>query len=177
MDSGKHAQPVLPLPPAGVKPSVAGRFAAPSALRWPAAGEGSAQGLARGVARLFDSLGFRPLIEMRLASGRRVDIIGVDGRTRFAIAEVKTSREDLRADHKWQDYLAYCDDFYFAVPTGFPITLLPEDAGIVVADRYGGVVLRPGRRRSMAESTRRKQLLLFAQSASQRLYRLLDSSL
>jgi len=55
--------------------------------------------------------------------------------------------------------------------------LLPEDAGIVVADRYGGVVLRPGRRRSMAESTRRKQLLLFAQSASQRLYRLLDSSL
>lgn len=32
--------------------------------------------------------------------------------------EVKVSRADFVADKKWKRYLPYCDEFYFACPTG-----------------------------------------------------------
>jgi hypothetical protein len=56
---------------------------------------------------------------------------------------VKSSIEDFRADRKWADYGPYCDAFSFAVPPDFPREVLPEDAGLIVADGFGGAVLRP----------------------------------
>lgn len=32
--------------------------------------------------------------------------------------EIKISRADFSADHKWRDYLPYCHQFYFVVPAG-----------------------------------------------------------
>ena len=135
----------LPLPPPAARSSIRFRpgLAPGRSPRLPDPSHplGATQ-IVRGVARLFESLGYRTLVEMRLASGRRIDVIGLDARGRFAIAEIKSSPADFRADRKWRYYLPNCDDFYFAVAAGFPLDLLPEDTGIVVADRFGGEVLR-----------------------------------
>ena len=112
---------------------------------------------------------------MKLASGRRVDVIGLDAKGRFSIVEIKTSLADFRADRKWREYLPYCDGFYFGVDESFPLESLPAEAGLIVADRYGGEVLRHGSLPAMAAATRRKQTLLFALCASARLYRFQDS--
>jgi len=133
--------------------------------------ETAAADVARGVCRTFHDLGFQPLVEMRLASGRRVDVIGLDRKGRFAVAEIKTSLGDFRADRKWREYLAYCDLFFFAVASGFPRGALPAETGLIVADRFGGDVLRPGIGGTMIEATRRRQTLLFALKAGGRLYR------
>jgi hypothetical protein len=34
----------------------------------------------------------------------------------LTIVEIKVSRADLLGDHKWPDYLDYCDRFFWAVP-------------------------------------------------------------
>ena len=41
---------------------------------------------------------------------------------------------DYAYDAKWPDYLEYCDRFYFGVPEEFPRDLIPEEAGLIVAD-------------------------------------------
>ena len=133
--------------------------------------------IARGSVRLLETMGFRALTEMRLSSGRRVDAIGLDGRGRFAVVEVKSSLADLRADEKWPEYLPFCDWFYFAVAPNFKLDALPENTGIIIADRYGGEVLRPSAAAPMASAARRRQTLLFAHTASGRLSRLLESGL
>ena len=133
--------------------------------------------IARGSVRLLDTLGFRSLTEMRLTSGRRVDAIGLDGRGRFAVVEVKSSLADLRSDEKWPEYLPFCDWFYFAVAPDFRLDALPDNTGIIIADRYGGEVVRASPASPMASATRRQQTLLFAHTASARLSRLLESGL
>ncbi len=111
---------------------------------------------------------------MRLASGRRVDVVGLDRRGRFTVVEIKTSLADLRADRKWSEYLPFCDSFFFGVPSDFPFTRLPTDSGVIVADRFGGEVLRHGETKPMTAVTRQRQTLLFALKASGRLYRFHD---
>lgn len=131
----------------------------------------------RGAERLLQDLGFRTLTEMKLASGRRVDVIGLDGRGRFAIVEVKSSLADLRADEKWPEYRPFCDWLYFAVAPDFQRLALPDETGIIVADRFGGEVARPSPDTPMATQARHRQTLLFAHTASARLFRFTDSSL
>ena len=70
------------------------REAAPGARPDLAAPAMSADDIARGTARLFQDMGFETLAELRLASGRRVDVIGLDGRGRFVVAEVKSGIAD-----------------------------------------------------------------------------------
>ena len=130
-----------------------------------------------GSVRLLETMGFRSLTEMRLASGRRVDAIGLDGRGRFAIVEVKSSLADLRTDDKWPEYRAFCDWFYFAVAPNFKLDALPSDTGLIIADRYGGEVIRPSEAAPIEAAVRRRQTLLFARTASARLSRLLESGL
>jgi hypothetical protein len=134
----------------------------------------SAQRLSRGVCRALAARGYGTLSEFPLNNGRRVDVIGVNGGGETVIVEIKTSVADYRADHKWTDYLEFCDAFYFAVPAGFPLALLPEDCGLMVADDYGAEVLRPAPPQVMNGSRRRAQTLRLALAALQRLGRLLD---
>ena len=140
------------------------------------AGQGSdegsdAEGIARGVCRSLAALGYATLTEMRLGSGRRVDVIGLDRHGGFAIVEVKASTADFRADRKWPEYLRFCDRFYFAVAGGFPLGELPDEAGIIVADRFGGALVRPAPTAKMNSATRRAQMLRFARYAAARLRR------
>ena len=88
--------------------------------------------------------------------------------------EIKTSTADYRADRKWNEYLEFCDAFYFAVPAAFPLTLLPGDCGLTIADDYGAEVLRRPAAQPMNGSSRRAQTLRLALAAMQRLGRLID---
>ena len=135
----------------------------------PAPQERLAVELARGVGRMLGDLGYATLTEFTLRSGRRVDVIGLDGKHRIAIVEIKSSLEDFRGDRKWPDYLDYCDSFYFAVPDFFPRELVPPEVGLIVADPFSAAMLRESPALSLNGSRRRSLILNFARTAAQRL--------
>src|SRR5262249_60348295 len=93
-----------------------------------------AERLCRGVCRLFEDLGYAALTEFSLANGRRVDVIALDGAGGTAIVEIKSSVTDFRTDRKWQEYLDFCDRFYFAVAPDFPQVLVQAGVGPNGAD-------------------------------------------
>ena len=114
------------------------------------------------------------LLEMPLPDGRRADIFIVGRDDELTIVEVKSSVEDWRVDAKWPDYLDWCDLLYFAVPVEFPKELIPQDIGLIVADAYGGEILRHPTRRPVAAARRKSLLIDCARLASERLARLED---
>lgn len=124
--------------------------------------------LTRGVVRLFRDLGLVSLVEFRLPNGRRADVAGLDRRGRLVIAEVKSCQADFDADNKWTDYLDFCDEFYFAVSRGFPLDLLPVEEGLIIADAYGGAVMRESPERALAAARRKALTLRFARQAAAR---------
>ena len=128
----------------------------------------------RGAARLMRQSGYSVLLEMPLPDGRRADIFAVGRGGEITIVEVKSSIEDWRVDEKWPDYLAWCDQLYFAVPIDFPQALIAEDIGLIVADAYGGELLRAAPRRPMMAARRKSLLIDCARVASERLARLQD---
>lgn len=132
----------------------------------------------RGACRLWRVRGWTPLLEVPLADGRRADILALGDDGTAAIVEVKSSIEDYRADSKWVDYLAWCDRFYFAVTSDFPHDILPDTAGLIVADAFGGDILRDDPRpaaETRLPAARRKALTLrCARLGAERLQRLLD---
>lgn len=132
------------------------------------------EGVTRGVCRFLRSAGYTVLREFRLKSKRRADITGLDAKGKFVIVEVKSSLEDFRSDQKWQDYLAHCDAFYFAVSEDFPKSILPEERGLIVADGFGAQIIRPASIHQMNGNRRRVQLLNFARAGADRLEQYLD---
>ena len=132
------------------------------------------RGLTRGVCRMLAGMGYGVLTEFRLPNGRRVDVIGLGTRGDFAIVEVKSTVEDFKGDRKWPAYLPFCETFYFAVPEGFPLGILPADCGIIVADRFGGVMRRSAPVAAVNGARKRRQLVRFAHAASTRLHGLYD---
>jgi len=133
--------------------------------------------LTRGVCRLLTDLGIGPITEFRLPNNRRADVMGLDQAGRFTIVEVKSSVADFRSDAKWPEYLPWCDRFYFAVPERFPLDVVPEDCGLIVADGYGAAIRRDVAERPLHPTRRRHQMLRFALTASERLQRLHDPEL
>lgn len=140
----------------------------------------AARDVVRGTARLLANMGYAVIPEFVLATGRRADIAGVDGRGRIVLVEVKVSLADFRGDGKWPDYLDFCDRFFFAVPPEFPRDPVdgplawPERTGLIVADRFGGAIVRPAPEVVMHASRRRAETLRLALAAASRLHRLSD---
>jgi hypothetical protein len=130
--------------------------------------------IARGVCRTFLERGSGVLTEFTLANGRRADVIALDRDGKLTIVEIKSCRADFQSDHKWQDYLDYCDSFYFAVAEDFPTELLPAETGLILADRWSAHFLRHGQAVPLAGSRRKAVLLRFALQASARLRQLVD---
>lgn len=130
--------------------------------------------LARGAARLLVSMGYAPLTEFSLATGRRVDVFGVAKNGEMIAVEVKSSREDFLSDGKWPEYLDYCDLFYFAVPEDFPDELLPEAHGMMRVDAYGGALVRPAAPDPVKAARRKAILARFGRTAAQRLRQTVD---
>jgi len=122
----------------------------------------------RGAGRLMAALGYAPLLEVTLPNGRRADIMALGPRGQIAIAEVKSGLEDFRTDRKWGEYLPYCDAFYFAVAPEFPREILPETPGLIVADGFGGAVLREAPAAPLAGARRKALTLAFARLAALR---------
>jgi hypothetical protein len=122
----------------------------------------------RGAARLVIALGYAPLLEVGLPNGRRADVMAVGPKGQIAICEVKSGIEDFRADRKWLEYLPYCDAFYFAVSPEFPQAVLPDEPGLIVADGFGGAVIRPAPDAPLAPARRKALTLAFARLAAMR---------
>lgn len=131
----------------------------------------------RGVRRTLAAYGLSSLTEFTLKGGRRADIIAVDARGKFTIVEVKSSVADFRADSKWPEYRDYCDLFYFAVRADFPVELIPDDCGLIVADAYEASILRQAPEQTLNAARRRAVLLRFAMAAGGRLHRIEDPGL
>ena len=123
----------------------------------------------RGTMRLLLDLDLTSLPEFTLATGRRVDLMALGRDGRLVAIEVKSCRTDFMTDRKWQGYLDFADQFFFAVGPEFPVGLLPPDEGLIVADRYAATLIRPARARAMAAARRRTLLLRFARTAALRL--------
>jgi hypothetical protein len=128
----------------------------------------------RGTRRLLRNLKFSTLTELPLASGRRADIVALAGDATIVIVEIKSSIADFRADAKWPNYRAHCDRLYFAIPDGVPAEIMPEDAGLIVADAFGAAILREAPEHRLAPATRRAMLMRFAHAAAHRLHGLID---
>src|ERR1700758_4246798 len=92
----------------------------------------TALAVARGTARLLRSLGFACISELALPSGRRADLVALNERGEIWIVEIKSSVEDLRADHKWEDYRTHCDRLFFAFTQGLPHEIFPKETGLIV---------------------------------------------
>jgi hypothetical protein len=128
-----------------------------------------ASDICRGVTRLLSAHGMAPVPEVSLANGRRADIVAVAGGGEIWIVEIKSSVEDFRADRKWPEYRAYCDRLFFAVAPAFPRDILPADAGLIVADRYGGEVVRDAVEHRIAGARRKAVTLRVVHTAALRL--------
>ena len=164
---------VLPARP--IAPPIAPPLARPIAP--PTAPLGASAGITRGVGRLLSDLGYDWLREFRLATGRRVDLMGLNRRGAFAIVEVKSTLADFRADGKWRDYLDWCDSFYFAVDADFPAGVLPAEQGLIVADGFGAAIVREAAPVHLHAGRRKALTLRFARKAARRLNVLQDDSL
>ncbi len=130
--------------------------------------------LARGVGRALAQRGYATLTEVSLANGRRADVMGLGRGGDLVIVEVKSSLQDYRSDAKWPEYREFCDRFYFAVAEDFPRDAIPGDCGLIVADGFGGAILREAPVLTLAAARRKAVTLRFALLGSERLRRLLD---
>lgn len=130
--------------------------------------------LARGVRRAFAEFGEATLAEFSPAPGLRVDVIALAPDGRLTIVECKASLADFRSDAKWLGYLDWCDRFLFAVGGDFPLEVLPENQGVLLADAFGAERLRAAPERPLAPARRRALTLRFARAAAERLRRVED---
>lgn len=128
-------------------------------------------GVTRGAARLLLDMGYAPLAEVCLPNGRRADVMAVGPRGDIVIVEVKSGIEDYRVDRKWPEYAPYCDAFYFAVPPEFPEGVLPDEPGLIVADAFGGAVVRPAAPAPLAPARRKALTLAMARLGALRSWR------
>jgi len=122
----------------------------------------------RGAARLLTALGYAPLAEVTLPNGRRADLMALGPKGEIFIVEVKSGVEDFRTDGKWPEYLPYCDAFAFAVAPEFPREILPDEPGLIVADGFGGAILREAPVAALAGARRKALTLAFARLAALR---------
>ncbi len=141
----------------------------------------SAAAIACGTLRLLSDHGAAGLCEVTLGNGRRADVLAIDRSGLITIVEIKSSVNDFKSDQKWPEYLPYCDHFFFAVSEHFPADLIPEHAGLIIADQFGGAILRAPPETKLPPARRRSLTLRFARLAANRFNQLaqqpiLDSS-
>jgi hypothetical protein len=134
----------------------------------------AALAIQRGTRRLLAQHGWTAIPEVGLANGRRADLAALSEAGDIWIVEIKSSLADLRADQKWPEYRDFCDRLSFAVAPNFPLEALPEDVGILLADRYGGEEQRPPPEHRLPAARRKAMLIRLARIAASRLHVLAD---
>lgn len=134
----------------------------------------TAAAVQRGVCRMLIHMGFSPLTEFSLRTGRRIDVAAINAKGEIIAVEIKSSLADFRSDQKWEEYLDYCDRFFFAVPIDFPREVLPEETGMIVADQFGAEILRESPLDKLPGARRKAVTLLFARVAARRAHLVID---
>jgi len=135
----------------------------------------SALDVARGVSRLLLEEGYSPILEFTLPNGRRLDVAAIGPGGEMLGVEIKVALADLKSDGKWPEYLDYCDLFYFAIPPDFPDEHVPQETGLIVADRYGGAIVKEAQAQALHASRRKAVTVSFARCAAERLSRNLEA--
>ncbi|MEH6742048.1 MmcB family DNA repair protein [Hyphomonas sp.] len=130
--------------------------------------------IVRGTRRLLGGLGFFGVTEMSLANNRRADIAAVGPSGEIWMVEVKSSIADFRSDSKWPEYMPFCDQLYFAVASDFPQELIPDETGLIVADAFGGAVIRDAPEDRLPAARRKAVTLRMARLAAMRLTQTAD---
>ena len=125
--------------------------------------------IARGVMRHFAQIGLSSLSEFSPTRGLRVDIITLGISDEIWITECKSGQNDFKSDKKWQNYLDWCDRYFWAVDANFPISILPSDTGIIIADAYDASILRGSPLNKLSAARRKKITKSVARSACNRL--------
>jgi hypothetical protein len=123
----------------------------------------------RATARLCLHLGWAPLHEVTLPSGRRADILALCPDGSFACIEVKSGLRDYQTDAKWPHYVDYADSLYFAVDSDFPQHILPAEVGLIVTHDRLAELLRPAPASRLAPARRNALTRQFAALAALRL--------
>jgi hypothetical protein len=137
----------------------------------------AAPAIRRGALRLLHGLGLAAVAELPLGSGRRADLVALGSGGEIWIVEIKSCVADFRADRKWQQYRLYCDRLLFAAMPEFPANILPGDAGLVIADAYGGTLVREAPLHPLAAARRKAMLIRFGRAAAARLTNIHDPGL
>ncbi|MFQ3666793.1 MAG: MmcB family DNA repair protein [Sphingomonadaceae bacterium] len=133
----------------------------------------------RGTCRLLFLQGLAIVPEVPLANGRRVDVMGLSPQGEIWLVEVKTALSDLAGDRKWEQYLGWCDRFFWAVPQALAPELghprfRPETSGLIIADAHEGVLARPALLAPLPPARRKAVTLLLARTAALRSHRTAD---
>ena len=128
-------------------------------------------GVTRGAARLLADMGYAPLLEVCLPNGRRADVMALGRKGDIVIVEVKSGLDDFRVDRKWPEYAPFCDAFYFAVAPEFPDGVLPDEPGLIVADSFGGAMVRDAPVSALAPARRKALTIAFGRLAAMRALR------
>lgn len=130
--------------------------------------------LARGVSRHLVDLGFACVEEFVPARGLRVDVMALGAKGELWVVECKSGLADFRSDGKWEGYLEYCDRFFWAVDSDFPVEVLPDGTGLIIADAYDAEILRMGPESKLAGARRKALTLKYARDAARRLHAVQD---
>ena len=126
--------------------------------------------LQRGVCRALRALGHSVVTELSLSNGRRADVVGLTPSGDIWIVEIKSCLLDFETDGKWTEYRW----LYFAVAPDFPCHVIPDDAGLMLADRYGAHLVREPMEERLGTARRKAMMLSFARAAALRLQLHLD---
>ncbi len=132
------------------------------------------QRLARGVCRHLAATGFAAVEELPLPNGLRVDVMALGPKGEIWVVECKSGRADFAADRKWHGYLEFCDRFFWAVDGDFPVSILPAETGLILADDFDAEVQRMGPEVLLAGARRKAITQRFARHAALRLQGLRD---
>lgn len=104
-----------------------------------------------------------------MSSGRRADLMTLSEKGDIWIIEIKSSIEDFKVDKKWPDYRQHCDRLFFATHDGVPLSIFPTDCGLILADAYGGHLLRDAPEHRLSAPARKALTQRFARVAAERL--------
>ena len=107
--------------------------------------------------------------ELSLANGRRADVVVLSPSGDIWIVEIKSCLLDFQTDDKWTEYRPNCDRLYFAVSPDFPCHVIPQDAGLMLADRYGAHLVWEPVDDRLGAAHRKAMMLIFARAAALRL--------
>lgn len=95
------------------------------------------------VGRWLFSQGYAVAFEVTFPNGRRGDVVGFSEDKKIIMVEVKASVSDFTGDKKWQDYLQYCDEFYFC--SDFDLSYWAKDVAEALHRKDSGYLVVDGR--------------------------------